>query len=254
MEFTEYITYHKTTADYNAKKDNFNLPHVAYIEDADILDYKPYDPYGGYDYVEIGGLKWATKNIGATSITDYGLYFQWADTQGYTADQLGSGEGQKYFGWADYKYGNGTNLSDTTASSYMSKYNSTDGLTELQLSDDAARVNMGSAWRIPTTEEFQTLVTSTTSAWTESYEGSNVSGVILTSTDGSNKKLFFPASGLHNKGVFYKYEGSACCYWSNSLLNSDLSIAYNLASESGYVTWQDSSRRRIGMPIRGVAD
>ena len=38
------------------------------------------------EYVEIGGIKWATMNVGATSILDVGLYFQQGDTQGYTAD------------------------------------------------------------------------------------------------------------------------------------------------------------------------
>lgn len=85
----------------------------------------------GHDYVEIGGLKWATMNIGASQSSDYGLYFQWGDTQGYTASQVGSGEGKKYFGWADYKYGNGTSSPGATG---MTKYNATDGLTTLELS------------------------------------------------------------------------------------------------------------------------
>ena len=87
----------------------------------------------GHEYVEIGGLKWATMNVGATGITDYGLYFQWGDTQGYTASQVGSGTGQKYFGWADYKYGNGTSSPGTKG---MTKYNSTDGLTTLELPNE----------------------------------------------------------------------------------------------------------------------
>ena len=85
----------------------------------------------GHDYVEIGGLKWSTMNIGANSVTDYGLYFQWGDTQGYTAAQVGNGEGQKYFGWEDYKYGNGTS---SPGAAGMTKYNATDGLTTLELS------------------------------------------------------------------------------------------------------------------------
>jgi len=32
-------------------------------------------------------------NLGANSITDPGLYYQWGDTQGYTDSQIGSGEG-----------------------------------------------------------------------------------------------------------------------------------------------------------------
>jgi hypothetical protein len=36
-------------------------------------------------------------NIGANSITDYGLYFQWGDISGYTSSQVGSGTNQKPF-------------------------------------------------------------------------------------------------------------------------------------------------------------
>jgi len=86
----------------------------------------------GHEYVEIGGIKWATMNVGANSIIDTGLYFQWGDTQGYTTEQVGSGEGQKYFGWTDYKYGNGTN---SPGAAGMTKYNATDGLTILETSE-----------------------------------------------------------------------------------------------------------------------
>jgi len=45
------------------------------------------------EYVEIAGVKWATKNLGAESITDPGFYFQWGDITGYRASQIGDGEG-----------------------------------------------------------------------------------------------------------------------------------------------------------------
>ena len=96
------------------------------------------------EYVEIGGIKWATMNIGANSVTDYGLYFQWGDTQGYTIDQVGEGSGKKYFYWRDYKYSVDTS---------MIKYNSSDGKTALDTSDDAAIANWGADWRMPTTTE-----------------------------------------------------------------------------------------------------
>ena len=44
------------------------------------------------DYVDLGlpsGLLWAKKNLGAATEEDAGLYFQWGDTQGYTAEQVG---------------------------------------------------------------------------------------------------------------------------------------------------------------------
>ena len=42
----------------------------------------------GHDFVEIGGIKWATCNIGAKKPTDPGLYFQWGNTKGYTAEEI----------------------------------------------------------------------------------------------------------------------------------------------------------------------
>lgn len=89
----------------------------------------------GHDYVEIGGIKWATMNVGATAVTDNGLVFQWGDTQGYDRNQCGTGEGQKYFGWADYKYCSGAG----TSSSAMTKYNDADGKLCLDIEDDGVR-------------------------------------------------------------------------------------------------------------------
>ena len=45
-----------------------------------------------YEYVDLGlpsGLKWAKCNVGATSETDYGDYFQWGSTEPNTADEIG---------------------------------------------------------------------------------------------------------------------------------------------------------------------
>ena len=53
---------------------------VSYVEDNYLKNYIDVDPTGGHDYVEIGGIKWATVNIGAESATDTGIYFQWGDT------------------------------------------------------------------------------------------------------------------------------------------------------------------------------
>ena len=84
------------------------LPNVSICTSEGDVHYNPYvvPPTPSHDYVEIGGIKWATMNIGANSITDKGLYFQWGDINGYTASQVGSGEGQKYFGQDDCIYYN----------------------------------------------------------------------------------------------------------------------------------------------------
>lgn len=211
-------------------------------------DVKVYPPTPSHDYVEIGGVKWATMNIGATGITDTGLYFQWGDISGYTAAQCGSGAGQKYFGWADYKYWTG----DTgSGSSGMTKYNSTDGKTVLDISDDAARANWGGSWRMPTKAEFKALGNAVTTAWTADYQGSGVAGMICTDKTDNSKVLFFPACGGCGYGSVGNVDFS-CKYWSSSLESSDVRYAYYLTSFDGYVNWNEYVLRFFGYPVRGV--
>lgn len=195
----------------------------------------------GHDYVEIGGVKWATMNVGANSITDTGLYFQWGDTQGYTADQVGSGEGQKYFGWVDYKYGNGTSSPGTTG---MTKYNSTDGKIVLEASDDVVITNWGGQWRMPTTEEYVALGNAVNTAWTDDYKGSGVAGLVCTDKTDSNKTLFFPACGKCGNGSVGDV-GYSGYYWSSSL-------SYRLNFNSNNALWSYDDGRFFGFPIRGV--
>ena len=244
-----YFTRYESEAAFNTAKSSLVKPHVALTDDDNQLHYME-DPNKAHAYVEIGGIKWATMNIGANSVTDYGLYFQWGDTQGYTASQVGSGSGQKYFGWVDYKYGNSTSSPGNTG---MTKYNSTDGKTVLDASDDAVTAAWGGNWRMPTTAEFQALSATTTSAWTSSYEGSGVAGLVLTSNADSSKKLFFPACGNCNNGSVYDVD-SYGNYWSSSRLSSYVQNAYIFAFSSGYVYWQNNFGRYIGCTVRGVLD
>lgn len=207
-----------------------------------------YNPYGGHDYVEIAGIKWATMNIGANSVTDTGLYFQWGDTQGYTREQCGTGEGQKYFGWADYKYGDGSSDYDTVV---ITKYNNTDNKQTLEASDDAARANWGGSWRMPTDSEITSLSIATTASFTEDYNGSGVKGFILTDKTDSSKVLFFPAAGncYEGENVNINVLGR---YWSSSVTGNKTS--YMINSTTSEVQWHVSVGRNSGLSIRPVAD
>ena len=198
-----------------------------------------------HEYVEIGGIKWATMNVGANSVTDTGLYFQWGDTQGYTAAQVGSGEGQKYFSEDDCIYYND--------GSYT-KYNEGDSLITLESTDDAVKAAWGGNWRMPTVSEFIALGEAVTSAWTADYQGSGVAGIICTDKTDSSKVLFFPACGGAGYGGVGNV-GNFGNYWSSSL-NADFgdSGAYNLLFNDGDVYWGSSSYRYYGCPVRGILD
>lgn len=205
------------------------------------------DPANGHEYVEIGGIKWATMNVGATSETDYGLYFQWGDTQGYTADQVGTGEGQKAFNWADYKY------SDNGSSSVMTKYNATDGKTVLDLEDDAARANMGGQWRMPTAEELEALNDSVDSVWTENYNGSGINGLLCTDKTDSTKTLFFPAAGAASYTVM-EFINEQTYVWNSSLYSDNVNSAYQLISFVKGTYYNEHMGRYTGLSVRGVLD
>ena len=242
-----------TEAEYNTFKasSGYVEPNVSYISGDNIVHYNPYvDPYAGHDYVEIGGLKWATMNIGATGVTDYGLYFQWGDTQGYTIEETGNGEGYKYFGWNTYIYGDGT---PSLANTGLSKYNETDTKTVMELSDDAVNNAWGGKWRMPTNDEYQTLVDSTTVVWTNDYEGSGIRGAIYTSKEDSSKKLFFPAGAAQ-----YDYaDDNDCHYWSNTIFTTyhEYKEAYYMyVNKTAGTSVVSSCYRYWGGCMRGVLD
>lgn len=180
--------------------------------------------HNGHTYVEIGGLKWATMNVGATSDTDYGLYFQWGDTQGYTASEVGSGEGQKTFKSADYKW------------------------TE----DDAVRANWGGDWRMPTREEFLQLNQAVNKEWVTNYNGSGNNGFLCTDKNDSSKILFFPAAGFAYNGSKYRV-GNLGYVWSGSLFTNDVNGAWSFGFYDKGVSWDYATSRYYGFSVRGVA-
>ena len=242
----KFITKFDTTAKlaaFSATTD-FGIPHVSLTKDDSKVHYFE-DPYKGHEYVEIGGLKWATMNIGASQPSDYGLYFAWGDTQGYTAEQVGSGEGQKYFGWADYKHGNGTSEPGATG---MTKYNETDGKTILEPSDDAAVANWVGSWRMPTTDDFKALGAAVNTAWTQV---NTVYGILCTDKTDSSKTLFFPAAG----GCYDGSVGGAGGYgnyWSSSLYAKGRQLAYDLRISSRNAYWGYDGFRYYGYAVRPV--
>ena len=192
-----------------------------------------------HPYVDLGlpsGTLWATKNVGARKPSDYGLYFQWGDTSGYTADQIGKG---KQFNWDNYKW------SKNGSSSNFSKYTVT-GAT-LDLEDDAANANMGGDWHMPTPEQCQELIDNTTSEWT-TQDG--VNGRLFTSTKDISKSIFVPAAGYASNGSLYSV-GNEADVWSSALHTYYVVNGRYLNFNSGSVNLNYGSRC-CGFSVRGV--
>ena len=197
----------------------------------------------GYDYVDLGlpsGTLWATMNIGASRPSDAGLYFQWGDTSGYTAAQVGTGEGKKAFKWADYKWnpsGDGKTFTKYT----------TEGAT-LELEDDAANVNMGGDWHMPTPDQIRELINTanTTNTWT-AQDG--VNGRLFTSKNNGNS-IFIPAAG-YAWGGSLSYSGSFGRVWSSMLCTYNADYGQSLEFFSGNVSLYGSYRCNVHS-VRGV--
>ena len=189
------------------------------------------------------GTLWATCNVGASKPTDYGLYFQWGDTVGYTADQVGTGEGKKKFAedWSDYKW-NPSGDGET-----FTKYTTT-GAT-LELEDDAAHKNMGGDWHMPTPTQISELINTanTTSTWT-TRDG--VNGRLFTSKRDDSKSIFIPAEGGAWDGSV-QGSGDYGGVWSSMLGTGNVNAGQDLYFDSGDVDLVNGDRYG-GLSVRGV--
>ena len=191
------------------------------------------------------GTLWANCNVGASSPEEYGLYFAWGETQGYTSD---TSDGHS-FDWESYKWCNGSYARMTkycTRSSYGHN-GFTDGLTELLPEDDAATANWGSDWRMPSIEQFDELFFSeyTTTEWT------TMNGVIgrkITSKSNGNS-IFLPADGF--RSVASLYDVGSAYYWSRSLSTYYSYCAGYLSFSSGGV-YGEYDYRYYGRSVRPV--
>lgn len=151
-----------------------------------------------FEFVDLGlpsGLKWATCNVGATKPEEYGLYFAWGETEGYTVEDISNGV--KAFDINDYKWYNST--SKLTKYNVDSSKGIVDNLKQLQPEDDAVYVTENSC-RMPTSDDIIELMNNTTFTW-EKINGIN--GGRFTASNGNS--IFIPASGVYEYGAIKSY-------------------------------------------------
>ncbi len=181
---------------------------------------RKFNNHNGHEFVDLGlpsGLKWATCNVGATKPEEYGDYFAWGEIK----------PKQRY-----------------ESDNYMYKSNP----ETLPLSADAARVNWGGKWRMPTRAEQDELRNHCTWEWTTL---NGVNGYKVTSKKNGNS-IFLPAAGYrYSSGL--NDAGSSGYYWSSSLFTSNSSYAYYLSFNSSTVDW-DYSSRYYGRSVRAVCE
>lgn len=180
------------------------------------------------------GLKWASFNLGATKPEEYGDYFAWGET-----------EPKEVYSWETYQWCMGSHET-------LTKYNTnpeygyngfTDGKTILDPEDDAAYVNLGGSWRMPTDVEWRELRENCTWTWTTL---NGVDGMLVTATNGNS--LFIPAAG-YRYNSYLLLAGIRGNGWSSSL-STDYN-AWETLFDAGGATWFGGTRCH-GFSIRPV--
>ena len=168
------------------------------------------------------GMKWANMNVGAEKETDYGTYFAWGETLGYTVigatETAAAGNLKTHYYWNTYALCTG-DADHLTKYCYHENNSSpvhgyVDNKPYLEPVDDAASVNWGGSWRMPTWNEWDWLLKNCTWTWT-SQDG--VNGYKVTGTNGNS--IFLPAAGarssMDGSVTITSHAGSDGYYWSN---------------------------------------
>lgn len=187
----------------------------------------------GVEAVDLGlSVKWANMNVGAKKASGFGTYFAWGETKS-----------KDYYSWNTYAWSKGD-------SQFLTKYSNTDRRSQLAPVDDAAHVNLGSGWRMPTVDEFEELINNCTWEWT-TLDG--VNGYNVTSKKTGNS-IFLPITGFR----YYadtQFRSIMGVYWTSSLYTGNPNKAWCLEfnfSDIKVHYGNLSSNRFSGRCIRAV--
>ena len=163
-----------------------NVDHVDFSEKA------PDPTVSAGAVVDLGlSVYWCSCNVGAESPEEFGDYFAWGETKPkskYTKET--------------YSY------YDSNTAQYIDIGANIEG-TEY----DAATVNLGSDWRMPTYTEINELKTNCNWEWSQ-INGKN--GYVVTGPNGNS--IFLPAAGYNTSGGGLNQNGWLG-YWSSSANN-----------------------------------
>ena len=194
----------------NGQKIQFSSANVEYV---DFSEKAPDPTVSAGAVVDLGlSVYWCSCNVGAEAPEEYGDYFAWGETKPkneYTQN--------------NYSYYNSNTATYTNIGDDISG-------TEY----DAATMNLGSDWRMPTMDEFQELLDKCTWEWAQ-INGMN--GYKVTAENGNS--IFIPAAGFQIQG-YNQMTGSQLYYWTSNQGNENgfayASIEYP-GNDSGPYIW-----------------
>lgn len=168
--------------------------------------------------------KWASCNIGANSPEYYGCYFAYGETEEKPSN----------------------NNSTTYKLSYwdLLSLGIIDNDGNLTANYDAATVNLGNSWRMPTYLEIRELIDNCTWIW-GTLNGA--SGYQIVGCNG--KSIFLPIIGYYYSNSYF-YNGAGY-YWCSTTYSNEHSYYLFLNSDE-YALRDDEIYRDYGMPLRPV--
>lgn len=215
-----------------------------------------------HEYVDLGlpsGTLWATTNIGAQNPADSGDFFAWGETR---PKSNYSWETYKWMkpGQADWTQINKYTWSDgkTEGCWYVGETCQADYKDKLDPADDAATVNWGDEWQMPTNMQMIELASETTAEWAQMTDRHGILCVGIKFTSGTNgNSIFLPVTGYYD-GVAIDENSVAC--WTRSLSYYDSSCAFNgwyadfnrMEVAPKFLQLSSGTYRYLGYPIRPV--
>ena len=180
------------------------------------------------------GKLWADRNVGAISPEDCGAFFSCGNVEPHfpNKDNMDWGDDDEAF---DYKFN-------------YENYKKTPGYKlegDIDAEHDAATVNLGAPWCMPTKDDIQELYDNCD--WVRKTIN-GVNGYLVTSKINGNS-IFFPAAGI-GYGTSLGNRGSLGLYRSSSWYSSD--SAYLMSFDSSSVNPQNYYNRCNGFSVRAV--
>ncbi len=228
-----------------------NASFVVTIAEADL---------GGVQLWE-NGPYWAECNVGATTPEEYGYYFWWGDTVGYTRSGGAWRDHSMLPGYTNVTWVSSTGepMSSTPFSSSTCPTCGKDNLAlltegyidstgNLVAAHDAATAHLGAPWRMPTKAEIDDLVSNCAA---DPITTNGVSGILVTGRgDYADRSIFLPVSGRGSNSSLTA-PGLNGYYWSSSPYPDNSEYACQLNYDT-HVLRSSNNPRNSGMPVRPV--
>ena len=207
------------------------------------------DDKNWHEYVEVGGHKWATMNMGAANENKIGRLYMWGDVIGNplmddveerctASDADANGYLDNVLAYIDEN--TGAIIPLTEGRSLPSKAPEIGDPSVLPLQYDAAYANWGGAWRMPTKGEFETLMAVEDKEWRDVYDPAWKRGYYFTE---NGNTLFFP---LSNGGWVEAWWTRFCCfsdageYWSSTSKDENTVYGFKFARANSNISgWGD---------------